>query len=59
MRDDDTPEVIRTRLREQYVPEDLVEYYRAGGNLVGIHADRSVDEVFSEVLDVLQTAGAQ
>jgi len=57
--DDDTPEVIRTRLREQYVPDDLVEYYRAGGNLVGIHADRSVDEVFSEVLDVLQTAGAQ
>jgi len=59
MRADDTPEVIRTRLREQYVPEDLVEYYRTGGNLVGIHADRSVDDVFSEVQDVLQTAGAQ
>jgi len=59
MRADETPEVIRTRLREQYVPEDLVEYYRTGGNLVGIHADRSVDDVFSEVQDVLQTAGAQ
>ncbi len=59
MREDDTPEVICTRLREQFVPDDLVEYYRTGGNLVGIHADRSVGEVFSEVQDVLQTAGAQ
>jgi adenylate kinase len=59
LRDDDTPEVIRTRLREQFVPEDLVEYYRSRGNLIGIHADRSVEDVFSEVQDVLQTAGAQ
>jgi adenylate kinase family enzyme len=40
------------------VPEELVEYYRARGNLVGIHADRSIDEVFAEVQEVLQTAVA-
>jgi adenylate kinase family enzyme len=41
------------------VPEDLVAYYRAKGILVGIHADRSIDEVFAEVQDVLGTAAAR
>jgi adenylate kinase len=53
-RSDDDPAVIRHRLqvyREQTEP--LVEYYRARGNLVGIHADRSMDEVFAEVQSVL------
>src|SRR5437588_4716165 len=47
---DDTPEVIRTRLAlYRQETEPLVEHYRATGNLVGIHADRPVDEVFAEV----------
>jgi adenylate kinase len=55
-RADDTPEVIHRRMEIQRVPEELVEYYRMKGILVGIHADRSVDEVFSEVQQVLEAA---
>jgi adenylate kinase len=58
-RPDDRPEVIRRRLDVQRVPDELVEYYRAKGVLVGIHADRSVDEVFAEVQSVLETAAAR
>jgi adenylate kinase len=59
-RSDDTPEAIQRRW-ELYESETapLVEYYRSTrGNVVGIHADRSIDEVFHEVreaLDQLQT----
>jgi adenylate kinase family enzyme len=41
------------------VPDDLIAYYRAKGNLVGIHADRTIDEVFAEVQDVLGAAAAR
>jgi adenylate kinase len=54
-RADDTPEAIRTRLRlyhEQTAP--LVEYYRARGLLVPVHADRPVEEVFEEIQQVLE-----
>ena len=50
-RSDDTPEAIRRRLAlydEQTAP--LVEYYRSTrGNVVGIHAERPIDEVFAEI----------
>jgi adenylate kinase len=58
-RDDDTLETIKHRMEIQNVPDDVVEYYRSRGILVGIHADRSVDEVFTEVQDVLETAAAR
>ncbi len=58
-RSDDTPDRIRHRLEVQRVPDDVVAYYRAKGILVGIHADRAVDEVFAEVQSVLQTAAAR
>jgi adenylate kinase len=54
-RSDDTPEAIERRL-ELYERETapLVEYYRSTrGNVVGIHADRTVDEVFQEIREVL------
>jgi adenylate kinase len=57
---DDTPEAIRTRLglyHEQTEP--LAEYYRARGLLVGIRADRSVDEVFDEIQRVLEQAAVR
>lgn len=58
-RSDDTPEVIRHRLDVFHQQtEPVIEHYRVQGILVGIHADRTVDEVFAEVQDVLQTAGA-
>jgi adenylate kinase len=54
-RSDDTPETIRHRL-EIYDRETapLVEHYRARrGNVVGIHAERPVEEVFVEIRAVL------
>jgi adenylate kinase len=55
-RTDDTPEAIRRRLEiydEQTAP--LVEYYRANqANVVGIHADRPVDDVFAEIREALE-----
>jgi adenylate kinase len=52
---DDTPEVIGTRLAlYRRETEPLVEHYRATGNLVGIHADRPVDEVFAEIQQALE-----
>ena len=55
-RSDDTPEAIQRRL-ELYERETapLVEYYRSCHcNVVGIHADRRVDEVFHEIEQSLE-----
>ena len=60
-RSDDTPEAIERRL-ELYYSETapLVEYYRSTrGNVVGIHADRSIDEVFGEIQGALATVEAR
>ncbi len=54
-RSDDTPEVIHRRMETMRIPESLVAYYRARGILVGIHADRTIDEVFAEVQNVLDS----
>ncbi len=54
-RADDTPEAITTRL-ENYDKHTapLIEYYRSTrGNVVGIHAGRTIDEVFHEIQDSL------
>ena len=58
-RSDDSPEVIRRRIEGQRVPESLSEYYRAQGILVGIHAELSVEQVYAEVLKVLEAAVAR
>jgi adenylate kinase len=54
-RTDDTPEVIAKRLaifhRET---EPLIGYYLPRGIVVGIHGDRSRDEVWSEIVDALE-----
>jgi adenylate kinase len=60
-RPDDTLEVIQRRL-ETYDRETapLVEYYRTTrGNVVGIHADRSIDEVFHEIEESLSAVEAR
>jgi adenylate kinase len=60
-RSDDTPEAIQRRL-ELYEAETapLVEYYRTRhGNVVGVHAGRSVDEVFHEVQEALSSVEAR
>ncbi len=54
-RADDTPDVIARRLAIYHAEtEPIVEHYRATGKLVPLHAERSVDEVYSEVQDALQ-----
>jgi adenylate kinase len=55
-RTDDTPEAMRRRLDTYYAhTQPLVEYYRSRtGRLVGIHADRTVNEVFAEIQDALE-----
>ncbi len=56
-RPDDTPEVIAERLRiyhEQTAP--LIQHYLATGRVVGIHADRSVDEVWAEIQKAIEEA---
>jgi adenylate kinase len=53
-RTDDTPAVIRKRLANYHeLTAPLVGYYRAKGNLVGIHADRPINDVFAEIQDAL------
>ena len=61
-REDDTPEAIGLRLaiyHEETAP--VVEHYRATGRLVPLHAERSIDEVATEIaetLDLLEGAAA-
>jgi len=58
-RSDDTPEGIRTRLslyRDNTQP--LVEYYRVRSILVGIHGDREIQQVFSEIQQAIEQAEA-
>jgi adenylate kinase len=59
-RTDDTPEAIGKRL-EIYDRETapLVEYYRSTrGNVVGIHADRPIDDAFAEIRATLDQVTA-
>jgi adenylate kinase len=53
-RTDDTPDVMRKRLEIYHAEtEPLVEHYRTRGNLVGIHAERTIPEVFAELQKTL------
>jgi adenylate kinase len=56
-RPDDTPEAIQRRL-EIYHRETapLSDYYLTSGKLVGVHAERTVDEVWAEVQGALNQA---
>jgi adenylate kinase len=59
-RADDTPEAIARRLALYHeLTEPLVEHYRLQGNLVGIHGNRPVNEVFAEVQQALEQAAAR
>lgn len=59
-RSDDTRETIQHRLDVYHdKSEPLVGYYRNKGILVGIHADRSVEAVFAEVQQVMESVAAR
>jgi adenylate kinase len=56
-RSDDTPEAMERRL-ELYEKETapLIDYYRTrSANVAGVHADRTVEEVFEEIRRVLDS----
>jgi adenylate kinase len=56
-RPDDTPVVIGERLRIYHdETEPLIQHYLATGRVVGIHADRSIDEVWAEIQRALDEA---
>ena len=55
-RPDDTPAVIARRLATYHVEtEPIVEHYRLSGNLVPLHAERTITEVYAEIQDALAT----
>jgi adenylate kinase len=54
-RADDTPEVIAKRLETYHrETEPIVEHYRTTGKLVPLHAGRTVEEVWREIVDALE-----
>ncbi len=54
-RSDDTPEVIARRLELYHAQtEPVVEHYRVTGKLVPLHAERSVNEVWTEIQAALE-----
>jgi len=56
-RTDDTPDAIARRLAVyRQETEPLIEWYRIRSNVVTIHADRTVNEVFSEIQQALEQA---
>jgi adenylate kinase len=58
-RSDDTPEVIAKRLTVYHEQtEPIVEHYRTTGKLVPLHAERTVEEVWTEIADALRMLDA-
>ena len=58
-RTDDTPEVVRHRLRVfRDQTEPLIAYYRTRSILVGIHAGATINEVFAEISVALEQTEA-
>ena len=56
-RADDTPEAIARRLQIYHgETEPLSEHYRSTGKLVGVHAGRSIAEVWEETQQALEQA---
>ena len=57
-RTDDSPEVIAKRLEIFHKEtEPLIGYYLPRGVVVGVHGDRSRDEVWTEIVDALERVG--
>lgn len=53
-RDDDRPEVVRTRIEKQKPPAELIEHYRDAGVLREIDGRRPLDEVTADLLEALK-----
>ena len=59
-RSDDTPAAIDARLANyNEKTEPVVDHYRASGNLVQVHAERPIDDVWAEISDALEQVQAR
>jgi adenylate kinase len=59
-RADDKPEAIDRRLRNYHEKtEPVVEHYRATGKLVSVHGERSIEDIWAEIADTLETLQAR
>lgn len=59
-RADDVADVVRHRLSLFHAEtEKVIEHYRAKGILVGVHAGRSINEVFAEIQRALEQAAGR
>lgn len=52
-RDDDRPEVVRTRIEGMKPPADLLDHYRTAGALREIDGERGLDDVTADLLEAL------
>jgi adenylate kinase len=57
-REDDRPEVVRSRLEKQKPPAALIDHYRTMGVLTEINGEQSLDTVTSELLGALGLSAA-
>lgn len=53
-RDDDKPDVVRSRLEKQKPPADLIEHYRAAGVLKEIDGEQPLDAVTAALLEAIR-----
>ncbi len=53
-RDDDRPDVVRTRLEKMKPPDDLIEHYREADALREIDGERDLDAVTADLLAALR-----
>lgn len=59
-RADDAPDAINRRLADYHEKtEPVVEHYRASGNLVQVHAERSIEDVWAEIARALEQVEAR
>lgn len=54
-REDDRPEVVRTRLEKQKPPAALIDHYRQSGVLRDIDGKQSLDDVTRDLLEAIRS----
>lgn len=54
-REDDRPEVVRTRLEKQKPPAGLIDHYRQAGVLREIDGEQSLDDVTHHLLEAIRS----
>lgn len=54
-REDDRPEVVRTRLEKQKPPAALIDHYRQAGVLREIDGKQSLDDVTKDLLEAIRS----